>query len=78
MVDGMVQAFRSQELRSYSENLLLEASGLTWDGAKIKTPPSGNDDEFIAVSIALQVRESSPFAYEAASTQPTVRSYVTI
>lgn len=78
MVDGMVQAFRSQELRSFSENLLLEAAGLTWDGAKIKTPPGGNDDEFIAVSIALQVRESSPVFDEPGAGQPTVRSYATI
>jgi len=52
---------------SWSENLLLEASALTWEGAvdtKIKTPPGGNDDEFDAIAIALQIRESEPVINE--------------
>ncbi len=60
MVNGMITAFRAGAILSYSENLLLESSGLTWKGqvdSQIETPPGGNDDEFIAVSIALQVRE---------------------
>lgn len=66
MVNGMITMFRSGELISFSENLLLESSGLTWEGqvdSRIQTPPGGNDDEFIAVSIALQVMELEPIIY---------------
>jgi hypothetical protein len=67
MVNDIVAAFRSGDLISWSENLVNEASGLTWEngiGSKIKTGPGGNDDEFIAVAIALQVRENSPVIEE--------------
>ena len=67
MVNGVQAAFRSHDLMSWSENLLLEASALTWEGAvdtKIKTPPGGNDDEFDAIAIALQIRESEPVINE--------------
>ena len=63
MVNGMIQAFRSQDLISWSENLLMEASALVWEGgidSKVKTVAGGNDDEWDAVSIAIQVRESLP------------------
>ena len=67
MVNSMIQAFRSHDLLSYSESLLQETSGLTWQGgvdSKIETPAGGHDDEFIAVSIALQLREQIPVSVQ--------------
>lgn len=60
MVDGLVTAIRSQDLLLYSENLLYEASNLSWNGQKVEKGPGGFDDEWDAVSIALQLREISP------------------
>ena len=59
----MIAAFDSQDLISWSENLLIEAGGLVWEGgtdSSVKTTSGGNDDEWDAVSIALQVREVTP------------------
>lgn len=77
MVNGMIQAFRAQDLISWSENLLLEASALVWEGgvdSKVKTVAGGNDDEWDAVSIAIQVRESMP-VYETGKDGATVKNY---
>ena len=79
MVNAMISAFRSGDLISYSENLLYETSSLVWEGgidSKVKMVSGGNDDEFTAVSIALQVRELTPI-FEGLKT-PSVRSYVTL
>ena len=65
MINGMIAAFRSGDLLSYSENLLQEASGLHWEGgvdSKVKVAAGGNNDEFDAVAIALQVREQVPLS----------------
>jgi len=78
MVNGMIQVFQSRDLISWSENLLAEASGLTWEGgtdSRIKTSAGGNDDEWDAVSIALQIREGLP-VYENTGGGPVVSSYV--
>jgi hypothetical protein len=63
MINGMIAAFDSGDLISWSENLLMETSSIVWEGgadSKVKTVSGGNDDEWIAVSIALQVREVTP------------------
>jgi hypothetical protein len=63
MINGVIAAFDSGSIITWSENLLSEASSIVWDkgtDSKIKTVTGGNDDEFIAVSIALQVRETVP------------------
>lgn len=74
MVTDLVAALRSHSLLSYSENLLQEASGLTWEGQqKVKTSCGGHDDEWDAVSIAIQLREQAPLIQE--SERPQVRSY---
>lgn len=66
MINGLVAAFRAQDLISWSENLVDEASGLVWEGQqKVKTYGGGHDDEWDAVSIALQVRETEPIIEEA-------------
>ena len=79
MVNGMITAFRAQDLISWSENLLLETSSLSWEGgvdSHLKTSSGGHDDEFIAVSIALQVREIQPLMeYEE---RQMVESYASI
>jgi len=65
MIAGLVAAFRAQDLISWSENLLDEASGLVWEGQqKVKTFGGGHDDEWDAVSIALQIREQVPIMEE--------------
>ncbi len=81
MVNGMITTFRSGEILSYSENLLLEASGLTWKGqvdSQIETPAGGHDDEFIAVSIALQVRESIPSSEYLNEKRPSAIRYASV
>lgn len=61
MIDDFSKSLRAGELLSYSENLMLEASGVTWDGPnKIKHPKGAYDDELDAVMIALQLREEEP------------------
>lgn len=61
MIDDFSKSLRANELISFSENLMLEASGVTWDGAnKIKHPKGAYDDELDAVMIALQLRENEP------------------
>jgi len=63
MITDLAAAFRSKALVSYSENLLAEASAITYEdapGGRVKTARGETDDEFIAVSIAIQVREHSP------------------
>ena len=65
MVNGMITAFRSRNLIAYSENLLREASGLMWKGqidTQVETSAGGHDDEWDAVSIALQIRELTPIS----------------
>ena len=64
MVNGLVAAFRAQDLVTWSENLLDEASALVWEGNKVKPTGGKHDDEWDAVSIALQVREQSPITEE--------------
>ncbi len=69
MINDLVAAFRAQDITSWSANLLDEASGLVWDGDKKVKKSSSNvyDDEWDAVSIALQIREQTPvFADERA------------
>ena len=61
MVTDLLASMRATDLVSYSENLLVEAAGLTWEGQqKVKPSPGGFDDEWDAVSIALQLREQMP------------------
>ena len=61
MITGLLAAFRAGDLISWSENLLNEASGLVWEGEKkVKVSGGGHDDEWDALSIALQVREQTP------------------
>ncbi len=62
MVNDLVAAFRAQDLISWSSNLLDEASSLVWDGDKKVKKGSSKvwDDEWDAVSIALQIREQTP------------------
>ena len=62
MVSGLIAAMRSGDLISYSDNLVDEISSIVWKtGASDRIETLGsNDDEFIAVSIALQVRDSVP------------------
>lgn len=76
MVNTMIRAFRTRDLISYSENLLTEASGLTWKGqidTQVETSAGGNDDEWDAVSIALQVRESMPLGNFEEKRAPIIR-----
>jgi len=63
MINGMITAFTSGDLISWSENLLYEASNLIWENGidtRVRTVSGCNDDEFDAVSIAIQLRESAP------------------
>jgi hypothetical protein len=79
MVNAMIAAFRSHDLISWSENLLLEASSLVWEGgvdSKVKTVSGGHDDEFMAVAIALQVREQAPVFEEDTYSAPV--SYASV
>lgn len=64
MVNDLVAAFRAQDLISWSENLLNEASALVWEGQKVHPTGGSHDDEWDAVSIALQVREQTPIIEE--------------
>lgn len=65
MINDLTAAFRSQDLISWSENLLEEASSLVWEGdKKVKTVGGSHDDEWDAVAIALQVREQTPIIEE--------------
>ena len=80
MVNGMISAFRAGDLISWSENLLLEASTLFWEGgvdSRVKTVSGGNDDEWDAVSIALQVRESLP-VYESGKSSTVISEYASV
>ena len=74
MVHTMAQAIRAEDLISYSENLMLEASGYMWDGDKPKPSGGGFDDELDAVMIALQLRENAPI--EPVRKYETVQRYV--
>lgn len=62
MVMDLVAAFRAGDIISWSNNLLEEASSLVWDGDKKVKKGSTTvfDDEWDAVSIALQIREQTP------------------
>jgi len=60
MIDTFGAYLRSNSIVSWSENLMTEASGLTWEGNTTRTPTGGFDDELDAVMIALQVREQEP------------------
>ena len=65
MITGLVAAFRSQDLISWSANLLEEASALIWEtDRKVKKTGNNHDDEWDAVSIALQIREQIPILEE--------------
>lgn len=76
MVADLIAALRAEDLISFSENLILEASGLVWEGQqKVKTVEGGYDDEWDAVSIALQIREQTPILEER---RPVVTTYATI
>ena len=72
MLDIMKAAMRAGDFISYSENLMLEAAGLIWEGQKMKTQPGGYDDELDAFMIALMIRESIPI-FEPKRTR--IRSY---
>jgi hypothetical protein len=77
MVTDLVAAIRAQDLISWSENFVTEAAGLTWEGmaggGKVKPTFGGHDDEWDAVSIALQIREQTPIIDEG---RARVTSYV--
>lgn len=51
-----------------------EASGVYWEGSKIKKSAGGFDDELDAVSIALMVREQTPIESAVSRYRPV--SYV--
>jgi hypothetical protein len=79
MINGMITAFATGDLISWSENLLYEASNLSWENgidSKVRTSSGCNDDEFIAVSIAIQVRQSAPIADGAPGSKIPISSYV--
>ena len=78
MINGMITAFATGDLISWSENLLYEASNLSWENgidSKVRTSSGCNDDEFIAVSIAIQVRQSAPIADGAPGSKIPISSY---
>jgi hypothetical protein len=78
MINGMITAFATGDLISWSENLLYEASNLSWENgidSKVRTSSGCNDDEFIAVSIAIQVRQSAPIADGAPGGKIPISSY---
>jgi len=78
MLNNLVALIRSQNLESYSENLLYEASNLIWEnGVDTKLRSDKNDDEFVAVAIALQVREANPVLEDEGKRLP-VRSYARV
>ena len=80
LINGMITAFAARDLISYSENLLLESSGLVWEGgvdSRVKTISGGHDDEFMTVAIAIQVREASPLLDNIHSAG-SVSNYVTV
>lgn len=60
MINTLNTALRSGDVSLWSENFLMEASGMVWDGEKAKASWGGYDDEVIAVAIALQLREVAP------------------
>lgn len=60
MIDTFGASIRANDLASWSRNLMDEASGVYWEGSKIKKSAGGFDDELDAVSIALMVREQAP------------------
>jgi len=66
MIDDFNTALRAHDIMLWSENLLLEASGAVWEGNKMKTPGS-HDDELMAVMIALQIRNQTPMYEQRAS-----------
>jgi len=79
MINGMITAFSSGDLISWSENLLYEASNLVWEGgidSKVKTVSGCNDDEFDAVAIAIQIRESAPIIEGVGGQAVQISSYV--
>ncbi len=59
MVDTLNSMLSAGDLITWSENFLMEASGLTRDGQKIIKPSGGFDDEVDALAIALQLRENT-------------------
>ena len=78
MVNGMIAAFDSGDLVSYSDNLLTEASSLVWEGgtdSRVKTVKGNHDDEWDAVSIALQVREVTPIIGNNSNSEIVVSNY---
>jgi len=78
MINGMITAFSTGDLISWSENLLYEASNLVWENgidSKVRTSSGSNDDEFIAIAIALQVRDNVPIASAGYHSEIPVSSY---
>ena len=78
MINGMITAFSTGDLISWSENLLYEASNLVWENgidSKVRTSSGCNDDEFIAIAIALQVRDNVPIASAGYHSEIPVSSY---
>ncbi len=64
MVDSLAVALRSNDLVSWSENLMNEASAYVWErsqAGKMKATKAGSsqDDELDAVMVALQIREQT-------------------
>jgi hypothetical protein len=61
MIDTLSSAFKSEDLITYSENLLKEASAFRYITASRAEAPSGeHDDELFAMMIALMVRNELP------------------
>lgn len=74
MIDTFGASIRANDLGSWSRNLMDEASGVYWEGSKIKKSAGGFDDELDAVSIALMVREQTPIESAVSRYRPV--SYV--
>ncbi len=65
MIGDLASQLRSNSLGLWSENFLIEASAMTWEGQEsIRTPSGGHDDEVDAVMIALQLRGQAPIMEE--------------
>jgi len=76
MVSDLLAAMRANDLVSYSENFLEEAANLVWEGQqKVKPIAGGFDDEWDAVSIAVQLREQTPIIEEM---RASIQSYARV
>ena len=72
MISTLNASLRAHDIMSYSENLMMEASGLIWEGERVRKSTGGYDDEVDAFMIALQIRNAAPIIE---STRPSVQSY---